>query len=97
MTTTTTELRAPPLTDKSQPWVVVEFTHFRDGQRHRFYSAVNEMTGNRLSAFDSDPPAIGDPLAWVRSVIRDIRAKASDVRVIGSKGLIALPKIERPK
>lgn len=62
----------------------IRFIHFRDGKEHTFYSCVNDMSGSRLSAFDSDPPSIDDSLKWVRSVFRDIRAKATKVlEVIG--------------
>ena len=77
-------LKMRPLTDEAEPWVVVRFTHFRDGLTHMFYSAVNEMSGNRLSAFDNDPPGINDPKAWVQTVLRDIHAKASNVEMIGT-------------
>lgn len=77
-------LAALPLTDLSQPWCVARFTHFQDGKTHQFYSAINTMTGNRLSAFDNDAPSIGDPVEWVRTVLRDIQAKASNVEIIGN-------------
>lgn len=57
----------------------IRFIHFRDGKEHYFYSCVNDMSGNRLSAFDNDSPNIGDSLAWVESVFRDIRKKATKV------------------
>lgn len=57
----------------------IRFIHFGDGKEHCFYSCVNDMSGNRLSAFDNDPPNIGDSLAWVESVFRDIRKKATKV------------------
>lgn len=93
----TKKLEAPPLTDTTKPWVVVRFTHFRDGLTHKFYSVVNEMSGNRLSAFDDDAPGIDDPIAWVRSVLRDIHSKASNVEVIGTPRLIKLTKAAQPK
>lgn len=60
----------------------IRFIH-NDGKEHCFYSVVNRLTGSRLSAFDSDPPTIDDPLAYVKSVFRDIRAKAEVLEVIG--------------
>lgn len=68
-------INPPPLTDKSKPWVVISFIH-SDGKEHKFYSVVNEMSGSRLSAFDSSPPGIDEGMPWVKSVIRDIRRKA---------------------
>ena len=61
----------------------IRFIHFRDGKEHSFYSCVNRMTGSRLSAFDSNPPTIDDPKPWIRSVFRDIRAKAKVLECIG--------------
>ena len=71
--------------DKTKPWVYVEFTH-SDGLSHIFYSAINEMTGDRLSAFDDSPPTVGDSLSWVKSVVRDIKARAENVKIKG-KGI----------
>jgi len=85
---TTPKLLPPPLTDKTQFWVKVEFTHAKDGQRHTFYSAVNRLTGDRLTAFDRNPPSINDSKGWVKSVLRDILDKATDVRVIWNLKLI---------
>jgi hypothetical protein len=62
----------------------IRFIHFGDGKEHTFYSCINDLSGDRLSAFDSDPPTINDPLRWVRSVFRDIREKATEVlEVVG--------------
>lgn len=58
---------------------MIRFIHFRDGKEHKFYSVVNDMSGDRLSAFDGDPPTINDSLKWVRSVFRDIRRKSTKV------------------
>jgi len=60
----------------------ITFIH-KDGKEHRFYSCVNDLTGSRLSAFDNDPPGIDDPIAWVKSVFKNIRAKAKVLTVIG--------------
>lgn len=78
----------PPLTDKTKPWGVCTFTH-SDGTRRKFYSVVNEMSGNRLSAFDSNPPDIDEPMAWVKTVFRNIHRKAKDVKY---NGTIKFPK-----
>jgi hypothetical protein len=57
----------------------IRFIHFRDGKEHTFYSCVNDLTGDRMSAFDNDPPAINDPLPWIQGVFKDIRKKATKV------------------
>lgn len=69
----------PPLIDESKPWGVIRFIHFRDGSERKFYSVVNEMSGSRLSAFDSDAPGIDDPMPWIKSVFSDIRKKSTKV------------------
>lgn len=62
----------------------IRFIHFRDGKEHCFYSCVNDLTGSRLSAFDSDAPGVDEPLKYIQSVFDDIRKKATKVlEVIG--------------
>lgn len=60
----------------------IRFIH-SDGKEHYFYTVVNSLSGSRLSAFDSDAPSIDDPIKWIKSVFRDIRAKAKVLEVIG--------------
>ena len=61
----------------------VRFIH-TDGEEHSFYSVVNDLSGDRLSGFDSSAPSVNDTLKWVKSVFRDIRAKAPQVlEVVG--------------
>ena len=67
------------LAQNNRPSGRIRFIHFRDGKEHSFTSCVNEMSGNRLSYFDDSAPTIDDPVAWVRSVFRDIRKKATSV------------------
>ena len=81
--TITDGINAPDLTDKNKPWGVIRFIH-TDGKEHEFYSVVNEMSGDRLAAFDSDAPSIEDDLVWSKSVFRDIRNRA--IKVIGYSG-----------
>jgi len=68
----------PPLTDTTKPWGVIRFIHTH-GEKCKFYSVVNEMSGNRMTAFDNDPPGIDDEMPWIKSVFRDIRKKAIKV------------------
>lgn len=70
------------LADESESAGRITFIH-TDGKEHTFYSCVNKMSGNRLSAFDNNPPDINDSLAWVKSVFRDIRAKRQVMSCIG--------------
>jgi hypothetical protein len=63
------------LTDKTKPWGKITFIHHKTGKEHSFYSCVNKLSNSRLSAFDNEPPSIGDNMAWVKSVFRDINGK----------------------
>lgn len=60
----------------------IRFIH-SDGKEHYFYCCVNDLSGSRLSAFDNDPPDIDQPLAYIKSVFRDIRKKAKVLEDIG--------------
>lgn len=72
------------LADISKPAGKIRFIHFRDGKEHVYYSAVNDMTGSRLSAFDNDPPTIDNTVAEVKKVFKAIREKATKViEVVG--------------
>ncbi len=62
------------LVDKSVFFVFLRFER-KDGSKHFFYSAVNKMSGNRLTGFDCAPPSVGDSLAYVRGVIKQIKTK----------------------
>lgn len=68
-----------PLCDKSNPYVFVTFIHFRDNKEHVFYSCVNEMTGNRLTAFDNDPPEIDSEMDYIKSVLKGLKKKSNGI------------------
>ena len=57
----------------------IRFIHFRDGTEHTFYTCVNDLSGSRLSWFDDDAPGVDDSLAYIKSVFKDIRKKATKV------------------
>jgi hypothetical protein len=63
----------------NKPWGVIRFINFKDGSEYKFYTMVNEMSGNRLTAFDNDPPSINDSLPWIKSVFKDIRKNANEI------------------
>ncbi len=46
------------LVETSKPWGCVDFLH--NGNETRFYSAVNRLNGDRLSAFNHNAPTIND-------------------------------------
>lgn len=74
-----TETKPHPLCDTSKPWGVIRFIHFRDGSEREFYTMVNKLTGDRMTAFDNDPPGINDPMPWIKSMFKNIRKKARSV------------------
>lgn len=80
-----------PLHTHGKLWGRIRFEH-TDGKEHEFWSYENSLTESRLSAFDSDPPTIGE-MAWVRSVFRDIWLKAP--KVLGWGGQLATPPDEK--
>lgn len=84
METEQQKVGAPPLTDLEKPWGIIKFIH-SDGKEHKFYVATNELSGSVLSAFDSDSPDIDQPLAFLKTVFRDIRKKAKVVSYHGTK------------
>ncbi len=82
MATNHKPLTTSSLHDSRKKGGAIAFIH-KDGTQHTFYSWVNKLSGNRLSAFDDNAPYIGDSLAWVRSVFKDIRAKDEVLESIG--------------
>lgn len=79
MATAQDRLSVHSLADTNKPAGMIRFIHFRDGKEHSFYSVVNSLSGSRLSAFDDNAPDVGDSVAWVKTVFRDIRAKATKI------------------
>lgn len=61
----------------------IRFIH-SDGGTHEFSSWVNRLTGDRLSAFDGNPPTVNDPISWVKSVFRDILLKCQVIEQAGN-------------
>jgi hypothetical protein len=74
--------RINPLASESHPCSLIRFIH-KDGKEHSFGFAVNSMSGDRMSWWDSAPPDINEPIAWVKSVLKDIKAKAKVLEHIG--------------
>lgn len=67
----------------SSPHVFVRFIH-TDGKEHTFGSCVNDLTGDRLSGFDNAAPSVNDSIKWIKSVIRDINAKATVIEIVNT-------------
>ncbi len=66
------------LANKKKPWGYVKFIH-RDGKIHEFYSCVNRLNGDRLSAFDNHSPYVNETLKWAKSVFRDIFTRSKGI------------------
>ena len=77
-------LEPQQLTDKDKPWVVVEFVCYTNNKPRKFYSSINELSGSRLTAFDSSAPSIDDSMATIRSIVKDIFKKSNGVTGYGS-------------
>lgn len=53
-----------------------------DGKEHTFGTAVNKLSGDRMTWLDSDY-YVNDPVSYVKSVFRKIRARAKVISCIG--------------
>jgi len=60
----------------------IKFIHHKTGEENYFYSTINSLSGDRLSAFNNEVPSIND-LTWARSVFKDIRKKAKVIEDLG--------------
>jgi hypothetical protein len=76
------KIKIHPLAADDKPQGMIRFIH-KDGEEHTFYCCVNEMSGSRLSWFDSDPPDIDEPIAYIKTVFRDIRKKTKVLEDVG--------------
>lgn len=54
-----------------------------DGKEHSFSTCINDLSGDRLSYFDFDPPYVNSEMKWIKSVFRDIKNKAKVISCIG--------------
>ena len=72
------------ITDKTKPYGIIRFM-VQNGKERSFYSVVNDLTGDRLSGFDTNPPSVNDSISWVKSVFRDIRKKTTVLNYAGTK------------
>lgn len=70
---------------KEKPYGFIEFIHHADGQPHTYYSVVNDLNGERLSAFDNNPPTIGLSVADCKKVFKDIGKKSVVIDYIGTE------------
>jgi len=66
------------LADEDRPCGSVRFIH-KDGKEHVFGWATNTMSNDILAWFDNHAPTVEDGHAWIKSVVRDIYAKATKV------------------
>jgi hypothetical protein len=77
-------MKLHPLADTSKKYVMVRFIHPQDGKEHQFFSVVNSLTGDRISGFDDSPPSLEDSMSWVKSVVRDLKARAKILETISN-------------
>jgi len=73
------------LIDRTKPHGKVTFIHFADKKEHTFYSAVNRLTGDRLTGYDNDPPYTSITIGSAKDVFRNIRIKSQVVKYEGTK------------
>lgn len=75
----------PPLNPSiagTEPWGRIRFVH--EDREHEFYSIVNSLTGDRLTAFDTGAPSVGDSVDHVKRVFRNIWGRAEVTAYGGS-------------
>ena len=75
------------IVNQSKPFAEIKFIH-KDGKQHSFYTAVNDLTGNRISGFDGAAPSIDDSMSWIMTVFRDIYKKAKVIEISGDKKFV---------
>lgn len=73
------------LIDRTKPHGKVTFIHFADQKEHTFYSAINRLTGDRISGYDNSPPYVNQTLGSIKDVFRNIRIKSKVVKYEGTK------------
>lgn len=61
----------------------ITFIHPHDNKEHYFYTCINDLSGSRMSAFDNETPGIDDSKAWIKSIFKGIREKATVISEIG--------------
>jgi len=71
-----------PLASPNKKSGKIRFIH-SDGKEHSFYSCVNSLSGQRLSAFDNEAPTIEADKSSIRSIFNKIRMKCKVLEVIG--------------
>lgn len=69
---------------KDDPYGFIEFIH-TDKQKYTYFSAVNDLTGDRLSGFDNEPPTIGLSVSDCKKVFQNIRRKGKVIDYIGTE------------
>ena len=72
------------LADPGEKFGKIKFIGF-DGKEHTFVSCVNQLSSNRLSYFDNDPPRIEERgnLSYVKTIFKNIRKKSKVLESIG--------------
>jgi len=72
-----------PLADKSKPWGVIKFE--LEGKIHVYYTMINRLSGNRMSAYNSEAPYINSTMAEEKKEFKKIRELAKILDYQGTK------------
>lgn len=75
-------IKIHPLARENELSGKIKFIH-SDGKEHIFYSCVNDMTGDRLSAFDGAAPTINQTIGEIKSIFNKIKSKTKVLECIG--------------
>ena len=67
---------SPATKQKTKTNIIIEFISEVDNKNHLYYSCVNLLSGDRLSAFDSNPPSINQDIEEIKKIIGNIKRKA---------------------
>lgn len=75
-------MKIHPLADETAKNIKIKFIH-SDKKEHFFYSIVNEMTGDRLTGFDSEPPTLNQEKKEIKRIIDNLKKKCKVLEIIG--------------
>jgi hypothetical protein len=67
-----------PLARQNHPSVKITFEH-TDGKIHTFCSCLNDLTGDRCTWFDKEPPTLTTTIKEVKSMIKKIYKNSNRV------------------
>ena len=77
-----------PLIDPKQNWIELEFICVYHNKPTKFYSGINKWTGDRMTAFDNDPPTINEEWKSALTTAKDIISKCQMISTKASKRIL---------